>query len=119
MLSLGSVTFAIDELPERIRFGGTHAVAVRKYPGGFVDVQTLGAFDDNLSWDGCLWFTDALARARALNTLRLHADPVLLQLGTLHITVVVSRFTFDYENDFRIPYQIECTPTQRLHAVQG
>ena len=40
MLSLGSIIFTVDELPERIKLGGSHVVAVRKYPGGNLDLPT-------------------------------------------------------------------------------
>ena len=109
-LMLGSVQFTLDELPERISLGGSQEVAVRKYAGGEIDVQTLGAFDDVISWSGVLWFTDALSRAKAINDIRMAGKPVTLQVGTQSVQVVVTRFKYDYENDFYIPYSIDMQP---------
>lgn len=118
-LTLGKVTFSIDEMPEHIEFGGTHSVAVRKYAGGFLDIQRLGAFDDTIGWDGTLWFENALSRCQQLDAMRVSGEQVTLTMGTFWVPVVVVRFKWTYENDYRIGYHIELQPARRLSAVDS
>ena len=116
-LTLGSVEFTVDEMPERVQMGGTQNAAVRRYAGGGIDVQTLGAFDDAISWEGTLWFEKALSRAQAINEMRLSGKPIKLQIGGMTGNVVVTRFHFTYEHDFHVPYNIELQPLAPIKAV--
>lgn len=118
-LVLGSIEFSVDELPDKIRLGGTQAVAVHKYPGGAIDIQTLGAFDDAISWEGILWFQGAMARMQALLEMRTAGKPVLLQIGDMSCQVVITRFQPTYENDYHIPYVIELQPAELLKALKA
>jgi nucleoid-associated protein YgaU len=118
-LTLGTVTFTVDELPERIELGGTQSLAVKRYVGGQLDIQTLGAFDDAISWDGTLWFTDALARAQAIDAMRVSGARVAFRVGNLTVDVVVARFRWTYANDYLVPYHIELQPFGRLQTVSS
>ena len=107
---LDDIEFNVDELPEQINFGGEQALAVRKFPGGGMDVQALGSFDDVIEWDGIFWFTDAPARLQKLGALRLSAKPVQLTCSFISRMVIVQKFTYDYQNDYYIPYHISLQP---------
>jgi len=116
-LYLGDIEFSTDELPEHITLGGEQSVAVRKYPGGEIDIQILGAFDDAISWEGVLWFTNAMDRAQTLNDARIAGDSLTLQIGNMSCTVVITKFKFTYVNDAYIPYTIEVAPAELLLTV--
>jgi len=109
-LTLGGVQFAIDDLPAFINFGGEQDVAVRKFPGGGLDLQPLGAFDDPIKFEGVFWFDGALAKAEALDAVRRAGNPVMLSVSTINRLVLVTKFTYDYQNDYYIPYTIELQP---------
>lgn len=110
VLQLGIVQFTVDELPEDIVFGGEQTLAVRKFPGGGKDIQQLGAFDDTISWSAQFMFVGALARAQLVDAMRILAVPVLLTRDSVSIMVVISKFTYHYQNDYYIPYDIELEP---------
>jgi LysM repeat protein len=109
-LTLGSVEFNLDELPEEINFGGTQAIALRQFPGGGIDIQPMGAFDDPIAWQGTFIYTDALQRCIQVGMMRIKAAPVKLTLGQISRMVLVTKFVYHYQNDFNIPYEIECQP---------
>lgn len=110
ILSLGGIDFGIDDLPEEIPLGGTQQLAIRQFPGGGLDVQPLGAFDDPIQWEGTLIYGDALGRALALDELRIGGKAVTLIVGRINKQVIVSKFVYKYQNDSNIPYTIELQP---------
>lgn len=118
-LILGTVDFTVDELPEEIELGGAQILAVRRFAGGQLDIQSMGAFDDPVSWSGILWHTNAMTRARALNDMRISGELVRMQIASMSCDVVVSRFKFTYNHDFYVPYHIEIQPFGRIQAVQS
>jgi nucleoid-associated protein YgaU len=109
-LILGNISFYIDEYPDTIEFGGDQTLATRKFPGGGKDIQTLGAFDDEITWSGAFWFRDAIQRCNAIDTMRINGDSVNLQVSSFSRTVIVSKFKFKYYNDFYIEYTITLEP---------
>jgi LysM repeat protein len=133
VLSLGSVNFSVDDLPAEVKLGGTQALAIRQYPGGGLDVQSMGAFDDVISWNATFTYggsadssgiaailaptasTDsAITRALKLNAVRVQGQPVTLKIGTMSQPVVISKFSFSYANDYYVPYSIELQPTSKM-----
>lgn len=117
-LQLGSVIFADDDLPETINFGGEHVLAIRKFPGGGLDVQPMGAFDDNIQWQGIFMYQGAVDKANAIDNMRILGKPVNLILSNFSRLVLVPKFTFDYQNDFYIPYSIELMPLITYNGTQ-
>lgn len=120
VLSLGSVNFAIDDLPAEVKLGGTQSLAVHQYPGGGLDVQSMGAFDDIISWNATFTYQStstsdtAFTRAQQINALRVQGQPVTLKIGTISQQVLISKFSFSYANDYYIPYNIELQPIANL-----
>lgn len=110
VLTLGKIEFRIDELPEEINFGGEHTLAVRKFPGGGIDVQALGSFEDDISWSGVFRYQDAKDRLLAVGQMRINANPVALKVSFITRTVIVKSFKYKYINDFYIPYEIVVQP---------
>jgi nucleoid-associated protein YgaU len=109
-LQLGNVVFAVDDLPDSLNLGGEHVLAVRKFPGGGVDVQPMGAFDENIQWQGTFMFQGAVEKAKTLDTMRVLGQPVYLTMSNFSRLVIIQKFTFDYQNDYYIPYSIELMP---------
>jgi len=110
VLKLGSIEFGIDDLPEEITLGGEHVLAVRRFPGGGLDVQPLGAYDDSIQWEGTLMYDDALGRAMDLDDIRIRGEAVTLTVGRIIKPVIVTHFTYRYQNDSRVPYTIQLQP---------
>lgn len=109
-LILGAVAFNVDELPEEINFGGEQVLAIRKFPGGGMDIQPMGSFDDQVSWNGILMYTGALDRANQLETYKNQANPLQLAVSKIKRTVLINTFKYRYVNDFYIPYEITVQP---------
>lgn len=118
ILSIGKVAFTVDEFPSELTLGGTQNIAVKHYAGGGVDIQTLGAFDRPISWDGTFWFQEAMARVQQLNAMRIDGAPVMFQIGQQVVSVVIHEFTWTYRNDFYIGYHIELQPSGVITTVQ-
>ncbi len=110
MLSLGNVTFNVDDLPEEINLGGEQVLAVRQFPGSGLDVQVLGAFDDVIQRSATFLYGTALSNCKTLDAMRQQGEPVQLQVGPFTRPVLVKKFTFKYQNDYSIPYSIELQP---------
>lgn len=111
-----SVTFNVDELPESINLGGEQTLAVRKYPGGTIDVQSLGSFDDPISWDGAFWFADAVSRCLILDNMRKQGTELQLSFGSFSINVVINKFTYKYYHDYYIEYSITLQPLDYMNG---
>lgn len=118
-LVLNGIEFRTEELPEEINFGGEQTVAVRKFPGGGLDLQVIGAFDDPIQWEGTFMFTDALAHCRKIDTLRIKGDPVVLEVSAISRKVIITKFTYKYMNDYFIKYQIEVQPVISYNQTSG
>jgi LysM repeat protein len=54
-----------------------------------------------------------------IDTMRTAAQPVTLQIGSLSVQVVVTRFEPDYHHDAYIPYSIECQPMGVMNLQGG
>ena len=96
------------------RWAAFRASLSRSTQGAKLDIQTLGAFDDPIVWVGTLRFTTALDRAKAIDDMRRAGVLVDFQVGGQSGKVMVSKFHYEYENDFCIPYQIELQPAGLL-----
>ena len=109
-LVLGGVTFNVDELPEEINFGGEQVLAIRKFPGGGMDIQAMGTFDDPIAWSGTFMYVGAIDRALLLEAYKNQAKPLQMSISKFKRTVIINLFKFRYDNDFYIPYDITIQP---------
>lgn len=107
-VQLGEFVFERTEIPEEITFGGAQKLVVHRLVGGERVVDSLGRDDMPLSWSGLLFGTDALGRARFLDSLRIKGEPLTLTWSKLRYRVVVSQFFATYEYNWQIPYRIKC-----------
>jgi LysM repeat protein len=118
LLKLGTAGFTIDDLPEELSLGGEHAIAVRKFPGGKIHIQALGAFESEITWQSDFLGGDALTRAQAIDKMRIDGNEVLLQFGSIVKYVIITKFTYKFRNNSQVGYEITVQPAgTSLQAV--
>lgn len=113
MLTLGPVTFERYEIPERINFGGQQDLKKHKLLGGARVVDALGPDEHPIKWAGRFQGSNAMARARQLDALRMTGARIPLTWGAFFYFVVISDFVGNYEAFYQIPYTIECVVTDQ------
>lgn len=107
-LVLGTFTFEIDDLPDNIPLGGEQMLAVTKFPGGYKDIQAFGVFDDSITLTGVLNYTNAKAKAAALDKMYKSGQMYSFKIGTFKtLTVVIKNFKYTYQSLYNITYSLE------------
>jgi len=114
-LTLGNVTFANFEIPERINFGGEQALAVKQLVGGQRVIDAMGRIDDDISWSGLMFESTASFRAQYLDNMRMIGAQLPLTWGIFNYLVVIKSFRANFERSYQIPYSITCTVIQNLN----
>lgn len=107
-VTLGDITFAGFEVPERIPFGGDQSLVVHKLIGGKRKIDAMGQDDLPPEWSGLFLGDTAMDRALYLDTQRTLGQPLQLTWDRLRYLVVIRRFEANYEFPTRIPYRITC-----------
>jgi hypothetical protein len=107
-ISIGAIDLQDFEVPSSVRFGGRHRLAVHKLSGGQRIIESLGPDDDEISFQGTASGTDADARIRAINRLRLSGEAVWLAWASFRYWVVVKSLTMEYQSPWWIPFRISC-----------
>lgn len=116
-LFLGPVIITGFEIPDSLPLGGEQQMIVTKFIGrNKRQVQVLGSQPRDMGWRGTFLYDSAIARARALDALRINGEPLDLVWGDFHYTVIIDRFHFDPSNIFHIPYEISLQVVQDLTA---
>ena len=116
-LLLGPILFKGFALPERVRWGGTHKLAVHRLPGGARVIDAMGRDDADIVWSGVFSGSDAALRARAMDLMRAGGGSWPLTWDWFFYTVVIARFDADYSRPNWIPYRITCTVVRDETAV--
>jgi hypothetical protein len=75
-LVLGGIVFDEWSTPERMPFGGAHAMAVHQLPGGSRVVDTLGPIEADIRFTGLMYDNNAIGVAETLDALRLNGTQV-------------------------------------------
>jgi hypothetical protein len=115
-LTLGAVTFANFEVPQKINFGGQQMLAVHKLIGGQREINAMGRDDDDITWAGLFGLDGtAVFRARFLDSMRIAGTPIPLTWDQFNYTVVIKEFKCNFERTYQIPYSITCTVVQDLN----
>ena len=118
-LILGGITFTGFEIPNQINFGGEHNLAVHELIGGTRVIDAMGSKPDPISWSGRFRGPNAIARAQAVDELRIAGNAVGLAWLNLSRSVVVRQFKADTEKPFEVPYQITCEVVSESAAALG
>jgi len=114
-LTLGPVTFANFEIPERINFGGEQALSVKQLVGGQRIVDAMGRVDDEISWSGLMFESTATFRGQFLDSMRVQGTPLPLTWGNFNYLVVIKSFRATFERTYQIPYNITVVVIQDLN----
>jgi hypothetical protein len=119
-IQLGSIDLQDFEIPQSVRFGGRHRLAIHALVGGQRTVERLGPDDDDIQFQGIFSGPNAESRARAFDDLRLSGEIMWLTWESFRRRVIVRSFTADYHSPWWIPYQIRCTVVhqRRIAATQ-
>jgi hypothetical protein len=112
VLTLGPVSFAGFEIPERLSFGGAQRLAVHRLPGGARVIDAMGADDAPITWSGIFSGATASERALLLDAMRGAGLTLPLSWDVFFYSVIISEFHADYQAEFWIPYRISCTVVQ-------
>jgi len=107
-VNLGQFQFALFEIPEKIKWGGSQRTAVHELVGGQRVIDAMGRSDRALEWSGLFMGLNATERARFLDTLRAQGAAQTLTFGQFSYSVIVKEFDADYERFYQIPYRISC-----------
>jgi hypothetical protein len=105
-LTLGNITFTGFELPERIPFGGDQMLVTHKLVGGQRTVDAMGPDEAPIGWSGWIIGQNAVARAQAIDAMRVSGLPQRLTWSGLDYQVVVRSFLPSFERFYQIPYRI-------------
>lgn len=120
VLTLGGYAFDHWSTPERMPFGGDHAMVVHKLPGGNRVIDLLGPDDDDITWNGRIFGDGAIGTAMMLDGMRRAGQTLPLIFAGQSYMVVIAHLTFEIE---RIPlnvlYHISCTPVLSLGGGAG
>lgn len=117
VLSIGGVQFQLIEQPDTLPIGGEQAVNIIKFPGGNVNVQALGAFEDTISFAGTFWYEGALSRALQLDAFRIRGNEVLLKWANIARYVIITKFTPTIYNAEWVEYSITLQPTRSSNTL--
>jgi hypothetical protein len=113
-IRIGSIDLHDFEIPQSVRFGGRHRLAVHALAGGKRIVERLGPDDDDIRFRGTFSGPNAESRARAFDNLRLSGEIVWLSWETFRRQVIVKSFVADYMSPWWINYNISCTVARQV-----
>jgi len=116
-LVLGGIVFDDWSTPDRMPFGGAHAMAVHKLPGGSRVVDTLGPDEADIRFTGLMYDNNAIGVAETLDALRLNGTQVPLIFAGRFYLVIVARTKVDIRRFPQlIAYDVSCLVVQNNMA---
>jgi hypothetical protein len=119
VVTLGGFGFGRNEVPEKINFGGVQKIAAHELVGGVRVLDSMGAFDDSITWSGLFTGKEALPRARQLDQMRRAGAQLTLTWSEFSFPVAIETFQAEYERFYQIPYVITCKIAQTASAASG
>lgn len=114
-LILGDISFANEEIPEQMPFGGDQNTYIHKFLGGEREIHPMGRDDRDIEWSGLFFGSTAAFRAKYLDGVRVEGKPLNLLWSQFSYTVVVKQFEADYVRDNVLPYTIKVEIVQDLN----
>ena len=111
-VTLGSFAFSRLEVPEEIPFGGSQRLVTHQLVGGGRVIDAMGRDDMSLAWTGLFFGSEALERARYLDSLRVAGKPLALLWSELNYTVLIEDFKCSFQRFYKLPYSISCVVLQ-------
>jgi hypothetical protein len=118
-IQIGSISLQGFEIPQSVRFGGRHRLAVHNLSGGRRVLERLGPDDGEIAFQGIFSGRNAEARVRAFDDLRLSGEIVWLTWETFKRRVVVKSFVAEYHSPWWIPYKVSCVVAYQSGVASG
>jgi hypothetical protein len=118
-IQIGSISLHGFEIPQSLCFGGRHRLAVHSLTGGRRIVERLGPDDGKISFQGTFSGSNAEARVRAIDNLRLSGEVVWLTWESIRRQIVVESFIAEYHSPWWIQYKISCVVFHQAGASAG
>jgi hypothetical protein len=118
-IQIGSISLQGFEIPQSVRFGGRHRLAVHNLSGGRRVLERLGPDDGEIAFQGIFSGRNAEARVRAFDDLRLSGEIVWLTWETFKRRVVVKSFVAEYHSPWWIPYKVSCVVAYQAGVASG
>lgn len=107
-IQIGLIGLQGFEVPSSVRFGGRYRLAVHTLSGGRRAVERLGPDDGEIAFRGTFSGSNAEARVRAFDELRISGEIVWLTWESFRRLVIVKSFIAEYKSPWWIPYQVSC-----------
>lgn len=105
-MTIGPIVLEGFEMPQTVRYGGSQRLITHRLADGRRIIETLGAEELDISFDGTLSGIGAIEKARALDRLRQSGRTVLLKWSSFICTIIVRHFHAEFRSDTWIPYQM-------------
>jgi hypothetical protein len=105
-LTLGDITFADFEVPERINWGGEQLLTTHQLIGGQRVVDAMGPSEAAIDWSGWIIGQNAVTRAQTIDAMRVSGVAQQLTWNGFNYQVIVRSFTPSFERFYQIPYRI-------------
>jgi hypothetical protein len=118
VVQIGHVGLRDLEVPSSVDFGGTQRVVVHKLHGGNEIVECLGPEASAIQFAGIFTGSDAAARYRAVDSIRLSGRPVWLTWGPFRRRIVVQSLHARYDNLWWIRFRIVCEVVPDLRIAE-
>jgi hypothetical protein len=118
-LVLGGFIFTDYAIPEAVELGGEHNFVVHKLIGGDRVIDAMGRNDKDIRWSGRFQGQGALAKAMALDALRISGAQVPLIVDSQYYVVGVHIFEWLYERSYQIQYRISCVVAQSSEGASS
>jgi len=113
-LKLGDFEFQHAEIPEGIPAGGNQMIHLNKFIGGKRKVLAMGRDDDDITWNGIFFGSEASNRFKALDYLRTAGNLLTLAYLDFRYSVIIKSFTGTINKYYKIPYTITLTVIEDL-----
>lgn len=111
ILILGDVIFDPNanpfSVPDMVKSGMGQMLGIIKTIGGGKTIDAMGQDPEKITWSGRWRAPDAVGNNDAMVAMAAAGNQVICTWGAYFYQVVVSKYTFDYEKGWEIPYSVE------------
>lgn len=114
IVKLGDFEFGHAEVPEGIPAGGNQMIHVNKFVGGKRKIVAVGRDDDDITWTGIFFGSNASKRFQALDFMRTQGNLLIFSYLEFKYSVVIKSFTGTVNRYYKIPYSITLTIVEDL-----
>lgn len=114
IVRLGDVEFEHAEVPEGINAGGNQMLHVNKFVGGKRKILANGRDDDDITFSGIFFGSEAMNRFKAIDYMRTRGEQHLFSYLDFKYSVVIKSFTGTVNKYYKIPYAITLTVIEDL-----